>query len=241
MVKRVFATAEALSKQNQEFAAAFTSKGIPVLKYQRDDPEDAPKFSVDDSDDTDQNDAEDRDSTHKRSSPVWGEVEIKPLPESEFLEKAKTTSRALILALDHVTDPRNVGAIVRSAAFFGVAYILVPERRQAILSDVVVNTAQAGFARCQLVVIKNMTRILRELKDIEYWILGADGQGEPYQKLANFYDKSVLVLGAEDTGISQLVHQTCDRIVAIPGSKNGVESLNVSVAAGILLAALAPV
>ena len=168
-------------------------------------------------------------------APVTASVELKASPFDVLLSRLGERKRDVIIALDHITDPRNLGAIVRSAAFFGVREVLVPERRQVLLTQAAVNTAQGGFALSDLVVVVNLSRALSELKDRGYWIVGAAMDGEHYSKLANVYDKTVLVFGSEDSGLSRQVSETCDRLAAIPGQGRGLDSLNVSVAAGIFL------
>ena len=169
------------------------------------------------------------------AAPVTASVELKASPFDALLSRLSERKRDVIIALDHITDPRNLGAIIRSAAFFGVREVLVPERRQVLLTQAAVNTAQGGFALTDLIVVVNLSRALSELKDRGYWTIGAAMDGEPYSKLANVYEKTVLVLGSEDSGLSRQVSETCDRLAAIPGQGRGLDSLNVSVAAGIFL------
>lgn len=174
-------------------------------------------------------------------SPVVARVALKAHPFDAFEKRILDRKSDLVLALDHITDPRNLGAIVRTAAFFGVREILVPERRQVLLTQAAVHTAQGGFALTDLICVVNLARYLRQLKDIGYWIIGTDMEGEPYREVAGIYEKSLLVMGAEETGLSRNVRELCDRIVAISAPHGGgLESLNVSVAAGIMLAEFAP-
>lgn len=174
-----------------------------------------------------------------RASPVWAEVALQSLEQADFFARVQGRSGAgddLILALDHVVDPRNVGAMVRSAAFFGVREVLVPERRQALLANASVNTSQGGFALCDLVVVVNLGRALEELKELGYWIIGADMGGEAIEAIrSSKYGKIVLVMGSEEAGLAAGIRAKCDRMVSIAGRGGGLESLNVSVAAGILM------
>jgi 23S rRNA (guanosine2251-2'-O)-methyltransferase len=174
-------------------------------------------------------------SAFDAESPVWAELDLRALPEKEFLHKAAKRERDLVVALDHITDPRNLGAIARSAAFFGVREVIVPERRQVLLTRASVATAQGGFALTDLVVVVNLPRMLDQLKEAGYWVIGADMGGEKIADVASMYERVVLVLGSEDKGMSREVQKRCDRIVGISGAPDTVESLNVSVAAGILL------
>ena len=174
-------------------------------------------------------------------TPAWAHVRHETTSWETFvsrLEKQKTTTAGadrLILVIDHISDPRNLGAIVRSAAFFGVRHVIVPEKRQVLLTQAGVTTAQGGFALTDLVVAVNVSRVLEELKQHEYWILGAAMGGEAISAVRGRYDRQVLVLGSEDKGISPTVMGRCDVVVAIPGALKSLESLNVSVAAGILI------
>lgn len=172
------------------------------------------------------------------STPAWAHVVHEMLDWTKFLtyiDRAKDRVHDLVLVLDHISDPRNLGAIVRSAAFFGVEYVIVPERRQVLLTQASVNTAQGGFALTELVLVVNVSRALEELKKKGYWVLGAAMRGEPVSSIRGRYEKQALVLGSEDKGISQHVLEGCDVLVSISGAEKSLDSLNVSVAAGILL------
>lgn len=141
----------------------------------------------------------------------------------------------LILALDHITDPRNLGAIARSAAFFGVKYILIPKMRQVLLTEASVATSQGAFAYTELVLVTNLNQSIEQLKECGYWILSSDSEGESYERLVGKFEKIVLVLGSEGFGVSALLKKRSDQIVSIHSNKQVLDSLNVSVAAGILL------
>ncbi len=167
--------------------------------------------------------------------PLWVSLSIQPKEESVAFREWQSRQNDLIIALDQVTDPRNLGAIVRSCAFFGVREVLIQERRQVGITRASVLTAQGGFSLVDLVVVTNLGRALTQLKELNYWICGADMDGEEVGEVAGFYDKSVVVLGSEERGISSGILEKCDRKVAIRGAQNSIESLNVSVAAGILL------
>lgn len=174
-----------------------------------------------------------------RNSPVWAEIALESLDQGDFFARVREREgqeEDLILALDHVVDPRNVGAMVRTAAFFGIREVLVPERRQALLANASVNTAQGGFALCDLVIVVNLGRTLEELKELGYWIIGADMGGETVDAIrGSKYGKVVLVMGSEESGLAPGIRSKCDRMVSIAGKAGGLESLNVSVAAGILM------
>jgi 23S rRNA (guanosine2251-2'-O)-methyltransferase len=169
-------------------------------------------------------------------APIWAEVVITSRGELDLLEHIKAKQPKVILALDHVSDPRNLGAIARSAAFFGVDCIVAPKDRQVLLTQSSVATSQGAFALTDLYAITNLGRTIKQLKDHGYWVIGTAMEGEPLGNMVGFYDKIVLVLGSEGKGIGKLVKQYCDRLASIPSRQgDGLESLNVSVAAGISL------
>ena len=169
-------------------------------------------------------------------APIWGYVRVDSSNEDDLVDRIEQDKPRLVLALDHIQDPRNLGAIARTAAFMGVKHIVVPKQRQVLLTDVSVATAQGAFCYTDLFVVTNINRTLKQLQNQSYWILGADMGGVSY-KHEDFKSpqQSVLVFGSEGKGIAELTRRHCDRFVSIPGAANSLESLNVSVAAGILI------
>ena len=113
--------------------------------------------------------------------------------------------------------------------------MIAPRTRQVMLTEASVGTSQGAFALTDLVLVPNLVRALEILKELGYWILAADGEGEAFQKTVGMFEKVVLVLGAEQEGVSALVKKKADKLIGITGAQRAVESLNVSVAAGILL------
>ncbi|MCO1655180.1 23S rRNA (guanosine(2251)-2'-O)-methyltransferase RlmB [Pseudonocardia humida] len=158
----------------------------------------------------------------------------------ELLEIASESgSPGLIVALDGVTDPRNLGAIVRSVGAFGGHGVVVPQRRAAGMTAVAWRTSAGTAARVPVARATNLTRTLREYATAGYMVAGLDAEGSV--SLDHFdlaADPLVLVIGSEGKGLSRLVRQTCDVTVSIPMS-GPVESLNASVAAGVVLAEVA--
>ena len=167
-------------------------------------------------------------------SPVWAVVRLVSLDSETFLRRIRVRTQDTLIALDHVMDPRNLGAIARSAAFFGCREIVVAERRQVLLTRASVATAQGGFALTDLVTVTNLGRILDELKECGYWVIGAAMDGESLGKSKPTFEKRVLIFGSEDSGLSPNIQKRCDLVAGI-GAKTGLDSLNVSVAAGIFL------
>ncbi len=144
--------------------------------------------------------------------------------------------RATVVILDCVTDPHNVGAILRSCDQFGASLVVIPEHNSAsdIAGNEVIGRTSAGAsAWVPVAIVNNLVRAAEQLKAAGFWVYGADAGGENCTKV-DFAEKSVLVMGSEGTGISQLLEKQCDTIVSIP-TCGKIDSLNVSVAAGVLL------
>ncbi|WP_114559475.1 23S rRNA (guanosine(2251)-2'-O)-methyltransferase RlmB [Desertihabitans aurantiacus] len=141
---------------------------------------------------------------------------------------------ALVVALDQVTDPRNLGAVVRSAAAFGATGVLIPERRAAGMTAAAWKTSAGAAARIPIARATNLNRSLKAFADAGFTLAGLDGEAETdIAELPGASEPLVLVVGSEGEGLSRLARQTCDVLVSIPAP--GVESLNAGVAAGIAL------
>jgi 23S rRNA (guanosine2251-2'-O)-methyltransferase len=142
---------------------------------------------------------------------------------------------ALVVALDGVTDPRNLGAIVRSAAAFGAHGVLIPERRAAGMTAAAWKTSAGAAARIPIARATNLNRTLRSYADAGFSLVGLDGRADiTIEEIPENSGPLVLVVGSEDTGLSRLVREACDAVAAIRIS-GSVESLNAGVAAGIAL------
>jgi 23S rRNA (guanosine2251-2'-O)-methyltransferase len=141
----------------------------------------------------------------------------------------------LVVALDGITDPRNLGAIVRSVAAFGGHGVVVPERRSVGMTASAWKTSAGAAARIRVARCSNLTRTLEDFKKAGFFILGLDMDGDvelPDVSLAD--EPLVIVTGSEGKGLSRLVRETCDQIVSIPMS-SAVESLNAGLATGVAL------
>ena len=151
------------------------------------------------------------------------------------LVNPETPGIPLIVALDGITDPRNLGAIIRSVAAFGGHGVVVPERRSAGLTASAWKTSAGAAARIPVALASNLTRALEEYRKAGFFILGLDMDGDvqlPDLELAS--EPLVVVVGSEGKGLSRLVGETCDQIVSIPMS-SAVESLNAGIATGVTL------
>ena len=144
----------------------------------------------------------------------------------------------LIVMLDGITDPRNLGAIIRSASGFGAHGVIIPERRAASITAAAWKTSAGAAARLAVARVTNLTRTLNELKDAGLMVVGLAADGTVDIAQSTLVDGPlVVVVGSEGKGLSRLVGETCDEIVSIPMA-NGLESLNAGVAAGVALYAV---
>ena len=141
---------------------------------------------------------------------------------------------ALLLVLDGITDPHNLGACLRSADAFGVHAVMVPKDRAVGVNATVAKAASGAADTVPVITVTNLARTLRDLKARGVWLLGAETGGAESLFDADLTGPITWVLGAEGTGLRRLTRELCDRIVSIP-LRGTVESLNVSVAAGICL------
>ena len=164
-------------------------------------------------------------------------ADITPLPpwsEDELLAALQNVSAPLLLALDGVQDPHNLGACLRSADACGALAVIVPRDRAAQVTPTVRKVAVGAAETTPVVAVTNLVRTLKLLKQAGLWAVGADAAGDKSAYQADLTGPVVLVLGAEGTGLRHLTRQTCDFLVRLP-QLGAVESLNVSVAAGMLL------
>jgi len=140
----------------------------------------------------------------------------------------------LLVLLDGVEDPHNLGAIIRTAHAAGASAILIPDRRAAGLTDVVGKAAAGALEHLPVVRVGNVTQTLELLKKRGFWIYGLDERGTQLYSETDYAQPTVFVLGGEGQGLHQLVKRHCDVLVRIPMA-GAISSLNVSVAAGIVL------
>ncbi len=138
-----------------------------------------------------------------------------------------------VLILDHLEDPHNFGAIIRTCAAAGIKSIIIPKDRSVKVTDVVVKTSVGMIENVKIIMVNNIQNAINKLKDMGYFIYAADMNGDNYKKV-DYASKKVLIIGNEGDGISRLTRENSDVIVSIPIEKN-VESLNASVAAGIII------
>jgi 23S rRNA (guanosine2251-2'-O)-methyltransferase len=164
-------------------------------------------------------------------------ADIEPLPpwsEDDLLSALETARDPLLLVLDGVQDPHNLGACLRTADACGALAVIVPKDRAAQLNATARKVAVGAAENTPVVAVTNIARTLKLLKEAGLWVVGADADGPKLAQEADLKGGTALVLGAEGTGLRQLTRQNCDFIVRLP-QLGTVESLNVSVAAGMLL------
>jgi 23S rRNA (guanosine2251-2'-O)-methyltransferase len=161
-------------------------------------------------------------------------LRLEPWREDELLAAAGAAHDPLVLALDGVQDPHNLGACLRTADACGALALLVPRDRAAPLNATARKVAAGAAETTPVAVVTNLARMLALLKDAGLWIVGADPDGPRPAAQVDMTGPRVLVLGAEGGGLRALTRRHCDWLARLP-ARGAVESLNVSVAAGMLL------
>jgi 23S rRNA (guanosine2251-2'-O)-methyltransferase len=157
------------------------------------------------------------------------------LHPDDLLTAALQSPPALMVALDNISDPRNLGAIVRSVAAFGGHGVLIPQRRSASVTAVAWRTSAGAAARVPVARATNLTRTLKDWANRGVRVVGLDAGGDTTLDDLDGTDPMVVVVGSEGKGLSRLVRQNCEEVVSIPMAGD-TESLNASVAAGVVLA-----
>ena len=166
---------------------------------------------------------------------VVAQVEpLKAWGEEDLIAALAGRPDPLVLVLDSVTDPHNLGACLRSADACGALAVVVPRDRAAGVNPTVRKVAAGAAETTPVVTVTNLVRTLKLLKEAGLWVVGADAEGEKLSYEADLKGPLALVLGAEGAGLRELTRKTCDFLVRLP-QLGSVESLNVSVATGMLL------
>lgn len=165
-------------------------------------------------------------------------AEMKPYQTvslEEIINKGKKTNRKIIVMLDNISDPHNLGAIIRSADVFGATGIVLPKHNSVSLNATVAKTSAGAINYVPVAVVNNLNQAISILKDEGYWIVSTDGSATIDYSSLKYDFPVVIIIGSEGKGVSSLVLKNSDYIVKIPQFGH-VNSLNASVAAGILLA-----
>ena len=139
-----------------------------------------------------------------------------------------------LLALDGVEDPHNLGAIARTALAAGADGVVIPERRAAGLTETVERVSAGALAHLPVVRVKNLARVMEQLKEAGFWLVGLDEHAPKLYSDIDYKGRVAIVMGSEGTGLHELIRKNCDFLVSIP-TTGPVRSLNVSVAAGVVL------
>jgi 23S rRNA (guanosine2251-2'-O)-methyltransferase len=142
--------------------------------------------------------------------------------------------KGLIVLLDGVEDPHNLGAVIRTALAAGAHGVVIPERRAAGLTDTVARASAGALAHLAVARVTNLVRTMEELKEAGYWLVGLDERGEKNYTDVDYTSPTGVVLGGEGKGLHELTRKRCDFVVSLP-TTGPVKSLNVSVAAGVVL------
>ena len=152
----------------------------------------------------------------------------------KYVDLEDVVSARMLVVLDGIEDPHNLGAIVRTAHAAGAGAVVIPERRAAGLTEVVANAAAGALEYLPVARVPNINRALEDLKKRGFWIYGVDERGEQDYDQVAYASPTTLVFGAEGKGLHQMTRQHCDVVIRIPLQGN-ISSLNVSVAAGVVL------
>lgn len=138
-----------------------------------------------------------------------------------------------VIILDHLEDPHNFGAIIRTAESRGIKNIIIPKDRSVCVNETVMKCSAGTLNHVNIIQVTNLVNAINTLKELGFFIYGAEADGITYNKV-NYSDKICLVIGSEGKGISSLVRKNCDEIISLP-MKGHINSLNASVAAAILI------
>ena len=152
----------------------------------------------------------------------------------KYADLEEAASGELVVVLDGVEDPHNLGAIIRTAHAAGASSVVIPERRAASVTDVVAKAAAGALEHLAVARVTNVNRTLEELKERGFWIYGLDERGDEDYDRVEYGSPTAFVLGGEGKGLHEQVRKHCDRLVRIPMAGK-ISSLNVSVAAGVVL------
>jgi len=158
---------------------------------------------------------------------------IKTYDINELLEVVSKKNNPLVVILDHIEDPHNFGAIIRTSEALGIDGIIIPQDRAVGITDVVVKTSTGAINYVKISRVPNLQVAIKKLKDNKFWIIGTDMDGDNYTKL-DYKMPVAIVIGNEGHGMSNVVKKECDFIASIP-MVGKINSLNASVSCGIIL------
>lgn len=151
----------------------------------------------------------------------------------EYIDFHTMLNDKVVVILDHLEDPHNFGAIIRTCEAAGIKSIIIPKDRSVSVTATVMKTSAGALEHVNIAMVNNLVNVINEFKDNGYFVYAADMDGENYKNVS-FADKVLLIIGSEGNGVGRLVKKNCDQILAIP-QYGHVNSLNASVAAAILI------
>ena len=151
----------------------------------------------------------------------------------EYIDFHTMLNEKVVVMLDHLEDPHNFGAIIRTCEAAGIKSIIIPKDRSVSVTATVMKTSAGALEHVNIAMVNNLVNVINEFKDNGYFVYAADMDGENYKNVS-FADKVLLIIGSEGNGVGRLVKKNCDQILAIP-QYGHVNSLNASVAAAILI------
>lgn len=158
---------------------------------------------------------------------------IMEIDDFQYADMNSINGDRLVVMLDHLEDPHNFGAIIRTCEACGVKNIIIPKDRGVVVNDTVVKTSTGSLSRVNIIMVTNLVNAINELKRDGYFVYSAEADGENFETV-DYNDKKLLVIGSEGNGLSKIVRNNSDVIIKIP-MKGEVNSLNASVAAAILI------
>jgi 23S rRNA (guanosine2251-2'-O)-methyltransferase len=165
-----------------------------------------------------------------------------PLPAfslNALLDSTKEKAGAVVVLLDQVTDPQNVGAVLRSAAGFGAEAVLLPNRHAPATTGTLAKAASGALESVPLIHVPNLARAMDALKEADFWCVGLDADAKTSLQDLEMRGRTALILGAEGKGLRRLTRDYCDFLARLPIHREAIESLNVAAAAAVALYELA--
>ena len=151
----------------------------------------------------------------------------------EYVDFHEMLNDKIVVMLDHLEDPHNFGAIIRTCEAAGIKSVIIPKDRSVSVTATVMKTSAGALEHINVAMVNNLVNVINDFKDNGFFVYAADMDGENYKNVS-YADKVLLVIGSEGNGVSRLVKKNCDQILAIP-QYGHVNSLNASVAAAILI------
>lgn len=160
-------------------------------------------------------------------------LDIKDYQYSSLNDVCSSDSDFVVI-LDHLEDPHNLGAIIRTCEAAGVSYIIIPKDRQVMVNSTVMKTSAGALSNVHIAVVSNLVNAIDKLKDNGFWVVGTAMEDSVDYRSIDYSGKTALVIGNEGKGISRLVRESCDFVATIP-MFGKINSLNASVASGIMI------